>query len=106
MKSKLAIIFLSLFVLTGCTAISLTSEGEKIRVMGKDDVVACKHIGKTTATVTAKVAGLKRKEHIIKKELEILARNAAANMGGDTIIAVGKIDEGKQSFKVYKCRGR
>ena len=106
MKLKLTVIFLSLVVLGGCTWISLTPEGQKVRVVGSHDVAACKHIGKTTATVTDKVAGLKRKEHIIKENLEMLARNAAANMGADTIVPVGKIEGGRQAFNVYKCKGR
>lgn len=104
--AKLVIILLGLAILSACTAIKLSPEGKNIRILGSRDVVACKVIGKTTATVTDKVIGLKRKEHIIRNELETLARNAAANMGGDTIVAKGKLEGGIQVFKVYKCKGR
>lgn len=106
MKAKMIILLFSLTILSACTAIKLTPEGQNIRILGSHDVVACKVIGKTTATVTDTVIGLKRKEHIIRKELETLARNAAADMGGDTIVAKGKLEGGKQLFKVYKCRER
>jgi len=103
MKLKLLVILLSFVLIGGCSWIDLTAEGKNVRVMGRHDVAGCKLIGNTTATVTDTVAGLKRKEHIIKDNLETLARNAAANMGGDTIVPESKIENGKQTFNVYKC---
>ena len=104
MNVRLITVFGFLLLLSGCTWISLTAEGEKVQVKGKFDVAGCNHLGKTTATVTDKVIGLQRKEHIIRDNLETLARNAAADMGGDTIVPIGKIKEGRQSFKIYKCK--
>jgi len=105
-KFRWVFLFLGLVILGGCSSISLTQQGKNVRIHGAHGVADCKSIGKTTVTVTEKVAGLQRKEHIIKNDLEILARNAAANMAGDTIVPAGKIKGGKQTFKVYKCRGR
>jgi len=102
--AKPILLLLGLTLLGACSSIKLDPEGNNVRVLGSRDVVACKAIGKTTATVTDKVIGLKRKEHIIQKELETLARNAAANMGGDSIVPEGKLEGGKQVFKVYKCK--
>jgi len=106
MKVKSAFLILVMMLLTSCTAIKLTAQGKNVRVVGRYDVAACKTIGTTTATVTDKVIGLKRKEHIIKGDLETLARNAAVTMGGDTIVPMGEIEAGKQTFKVFKCLGR
>jgi len=106
MKFKWPFILLGLVIASGCSSISLTQQGKTVRVHGAHGVADCKSIGKTTVTVTDKVAGLQRKEHVIKSELETLARNAAANMDGDTIVPSGKIRGGKQIFNVYKCRGR
>jgi len=106
MKVRSTFFILVLLLLAGCTAIKLTEQGKNVRVVGRYDVAACKTIGTTTATVTDKVAGLKRKEHIVKKDLETLARNAAVSMGGDTIVPQGEIEGGKQTFKVFKCLGR
>ena len=35
----------------------------------------------------------------------MLARNAAADMGGDTIVPTSAVNEGKRSYAVYKCIG-
>ena len=37
------------------------------------------------------------------EELRIVARNSAARMGGDTIVPLTVIEEGQQTFVVYKC---
>lgn len=106
MKFRWAFLFLGLVILGGCSSMSLTQQGKIVRIYDAYEVADCESIGKTTVTVTEKVAGLQRKEHIIENNLETLARNAAANMGGDTIVPVGKVKGAKQTFKVYKCRGR
>jgi hypothetical protein len=36
-------------------------------------------------------------------ELVDLARNKAATMGGDTIVAEWPVENGSQTFRVYKC---
>jgi len=106
MNFKGLLLILSLVAVGGCSSISLTEQGKKIRIVGNHDVAGCKVIGTTTATVTDKVIGLQRKEPVIRDDLETLARNAAVNMGGDTIVPEGKLKKGKQTFKVYKCKGR
>jgi hypothetical protein len=35
--------------------------------------------------------------------MQALARNSAADMGGDTVVPVSEIQDGKQTFEVYKC---
>ncbi|MGD8783677.1 MAG: DUF4156 domain-containing protein [Thioalkalispiraceae bacterium] len=103
MRVNLLLILFSLVLLSGCSWIELTAQGDKVRVLARNEVAGCKYVGKTTATVTDKVIGLKRKEHIVRENLETLARNAAANMGGDTIVAETQIEQGKQTFNVYQC---
>ena len=44
-----------------------------------------------------------RQPTVIAKELQILARNSSVNMGGDTVTPISKIDNGEQTFAVYRC---
>jgi hypothetical protein len=37
-------------------------------------------------------------------ELEALARNEAALMGGDTVVAELPVKDGRQVFGVYRCQ--
>lgn len=105
MRIKSLLVVASILGLMACSWVKLTPEGEKVRVLALHEVATCKKIGKTTANVAEKVAGLERKEHIVKENLEMLARNAAAEMGGDTIVPASPIADGKQAFDVYRCVG-
>jgi hypothetical protein len=102
-KGLFLLIFSAMLVTSGCAWVKLTPEGEQVRVLGSGQVSACKKIGKTTVSVLAKVGFASRSEKLVREELETLARNSAGNMGGDSIVPISGIEEGEQSFDVYKC---
>ncbi len=105
MTARISVFILSLFLLAGCAWVKLTPGGEKVRVLSLSEVSTCKRLGQTTASVTDKVVGLKRQPHIVAENLEMLARNAAADMQGDTIVPQGAVVDGKRAFDVYRCVG-
>ncbi len=96
-------LMLTSFLLSACTFVDLSVEGEKVRVLDADEVSKCKLLGRTNANTKAKVAGVPRHENAINHELIALARNAAAELGGDTIVAEGPAVEGKRAFQIYRC---
>jgi hypothetical protein len=100
----LLIIALCLSV-SACSWVTLTPGGEKVRVLDADEVATCQELGKTIVSSMAKVAGINRNEEQIEKELAMLARNAAADMGGDTVVPIDAVKEGRRSYTVYKCIG-
>ncbi len=104
-KQRLTLITVAIFtlLLASCATVDLTPEGEKIRILAPDEVSSCRELGKTNTSVTAKALGIPRPPETIKKELESIARNSASSMGGDTIVPLTIVAEGKQSFVVYKC---
>lgn len=89
--------------LGACAWVELTPQGEKVRVLDLSDVAKCQYLGTTTASVTEKVAGIRRHDAAINEELIIVARNAAVNLDGDTVVADGAEAEGKRKFRVYRC---
>ena len=91
--------------ISACTWVKLTPGGEKVRVLDVGEVSTCKELGNTTVSLLAKVAGINRSEEQVTKELSLLARNTAADMGGDTVVPISPVEEGKRSYKVYKCIG-
>ena len=101
MKIKLSIIAATI-LLSSCSTLKLTTGGEKVRVLDPAEVGSCREMGRTNNSVTAKVI-VERSEDAVAKELRILARNSAARMGGDTIVPLTVIEEGQQTFMVYKC---
>lgn len=93
----------AVLALTACTWIKPSPEGEAVRVLGADDVGACQKLGDTTVSLLHKVAGINRSAEKVRKELETMARNSAATMGGDAVVATSPVNEGEQSFDVYEC---
>ena len=101
---RVLVVLLCLSV-SACAWVKLTPDGEKVRVLDVAEVSTCKELGNTTVSLLAKVAGFNRNEDQVAKELSMLARNAAADMGGDTIVPISAVKEGKRSYAVYKCIG-
>ena len=94
---------LVLLFLSACTWVELTPEAESVRIVEAVHVANCKLAGTTTVTIKADVASFKRDAEKIKTELETLARNEAIRLKGDTLVAATEIQDGEQTFKVYKC---
>lgn len=100
---KLMLIGVLSMALQACAWVALTPEGEKVRVLDADEVTSCRELGTTTSMLRDSVAGVRRSEGKVREELRMLARNAAVDMGGDTIVPVGEPDGGRQVFAVYRC---
>ena len=90
------------FVLSACSTLKLSEGGEKVRVLEPSEVTSCKNLGRTNTSVTSKIV-FERSEDAVSEELQIVARNSAAGMGGDTIVPLTVIENGTQTFVVYKC---
>jgi hypothetical protein len=102
MKTNISIIVATI-LLSACSSLNLTPEGEKVRILEPSEVGSCRELGKTNTSVTDTVVGVERPDETIAKELRIIARNGAARMGGDTIVPLTVMEEGQQTFVVYKC---
>ena len=92
----------SAVALSACSGVKLTDEGEKVRVLDPAEVETCRNIGRTNTSVTSRLV-FERPEDVVSDELRIIARNSAARMGGDTIVPLTVIEDGNQTFMVYKC---
>lgn len=90
--------------LLACTWVPLTSGGEDVRVARPAAVAECQKLGRTTSKTADRVVIFARTERKMSQELQNLARNEAADMGGDTVVAAGPRVEGHQVFDVYRCR--
>lgn len=102
MKLKI-ITGVTVVLLSACSTFDLTNEGAKVRVLDPGEVASCRELGRTNNSVTAAVVGIDRPIEAISKELRTLASNSAARMGGDTIVPLTVIENGQQTFVVYKC---
>jgi len=93
-------------LLSACALVELTPEGAGVRVAGREDVANCVNLGRTTASVVHEVALIPRHPDAVQDNLGVTARNSAATMGADTIVPASKVEDGKQTFDVYRCLRR
>ena len=89
-----------------CNWVPLTDGGQAVRLAKPAEVKSCETLGRTHAQTTDRVVLFARSDEKIEQELESLARNEAAVMGGDAIASAGPIQDGRQSFEVYRCATR
>lgn len=89
--------------LFGCNWVPLTDGGKGVHMARPAEVASCTSVGRTHAQTTDRVVLFARSDQKIQQELESLARNEAALMGGDAIAAAGPIERGRQTFDVYRC---
>ena len=87
---------------TGCSWVALTPEGETVRIGSATETSACERLGKTNAKTSARIV-FARSDDKIREELEALARNEAAAMGGNAVVPVGVPEDGRQTYEVYRC---
>lgn len=98
-------VLLMIFSLSACTWVSLSAEGEQVEVATMDAVSDCKRVGKTTVSTLSKLAGLNRHEESMQDELNKLARNSAVELKGDTVVPITPVEDGRQIFAVFRCKG-
>ncbi len=97
------VFFIAILWLASCTWVEPTKEGSEVLLVKAFNVETCKKLGTTTATVKHEIGIITRSEEKVTEELITLAKNKAAEMGGDSIVAQGPASEGSMSFDIYKC---
>lgn len=100
---SLTTIFLSM-LLSACQWVKPTEGADKVALVKPAHIATCKKLGSTRSKVKDSVGFVDRKEKKVSEELVLLGKNAAVDMGGDTIVAVGEMAEGSQQFDVYNCQ--
>jgi len=100
---KIVVVVCVGFILSSCTWVRVTSQGEGVRlVQSARAVESCKKIGKVNTKVVSEVV-FNRDAEKVAGELADLARNEAATLRGDTIVPTSEIIDGRRSYDVYQC---
>jgi hypothetical protein len=93
-------------LLSACTyGIVLDPGGQNVRVAwnGNTGIRPCRDVGKVTVSVLSRIGPVDRNDIKVRDELEIMARNQAAQMHADTIVPLGEPRDGEQSWEGYAC---
>lgn len=104
---KVLLLLAPILLLGGCNwGIKLDSDAKTVRTAWNDDVSACRDLGKVTVSVMDRMGPVDRNQIKVRDELEVLARNSAAQMHADTIKPLAEPSDGSQPWGVYECGSR
>jgi hypothetical protein len=95
---------LATLMLAACSFIPVQPGADKVALLPDNFVGSCQHLGQTNAMVPTHFGFIEHGAESIEKSLAAIARNDAVGLGGDTIVKTSPVKEGRQSFKIYKCR--
>lgn len=98
-----ALALLMLLVLPACTWVPLTDGGARVQLRTLEQAQACEHKSRVTVSVKNRIGAIPRSEDKVRGELETLARNEAARVGGNAVAAESEPADGRQVFVVYRC---
>jgi hypothetical protein len=101
---KLSLLLIALAAATSsCTWVKVSEQASNVAVANAANVRGCKHMSEISVSVPNKVGFIQRDADKVATELATMARNEAAGDGGDTVVPSSGIENGRQSFNVYKC---
>ena len=98
------LIVIATAALAACTLIPMKPGADKVVVSEESKVAACENKGATSVSVIHQAGGFNRLPEVVADDLARLASNDAVELGGDTIVPLGAVAEGKRKFGIYKCR--
>ncbi len=104
--NRMLLLLPAIAVAGGCSFTKLTEGGANVRPATAAEVASCTGLGKVTASVAHEVGFIQRSEGAVRDNVYDTAKNSAAGMGGDTIVPVSELRDGKQAFDVYRCARR
>lgn len=90
-------------VMAACSPVKLKPDADQIELLDAARVKNCERLGKTRVSVATKIGFIPRGDKAIREDLRRLARNSAIEMDGDTLTRESKVQEGEQTFGVFKC---
>jgi hypothetical protein len=94
-------------LLSACTyGITLDDAAKNVRTAWGGDVSGCRDMGKVTVSVQDHIGPVDRNNITVRDELEVLARNQAAELHADTIKPLADPTDGSQPWGSIRKRIR
>jgi hypothetical protein len=101
---RIALAFIGVALCSACQWVTLTPEGEAVRVGNAAEVASCTKLGEVSGRTTVTVGPAARNEAKIATEIETLARNEAATMNANVIVPLGAVEWDHRSYAAYRCK--
>lgn len=93
-------------LLSACSWVKPIPQSYPVALLEPADIVNCVKKGVTHSKTLSKFLFVPRMDSKIEMELVTLAKNEAAIMNGDSIVAEGPIESGARTYGVYQCRNQ
>ncbi len=90
-------------VLAGCAGSGARGGADSVRVVTAEQLQGCTNVGSAHVAVVDKLPQLQLADGAVARELIVLASNSAVQLGGNAIIEMTDIVDGRQSFAVFDC---
>lgn len=95
--------FCTVTFVTACSFVSLDPQARDINVVeNANSLKNCKSLGNTTVTLWSKAETF-QSQTTVDGQLDTLARNQAAAIGGNTVTPHSAISNGQRTYSVYNC---
>ncbi|HET7369328.1 MAG TPA: DUF4156 domain-containing protein [Gammaproteobacteria bacterium] len=91
-------------LIAGCgNWIEVKPQARDVAILEPAQVASCQYLGKSEAAVLNEAGFLPRNPQAINADLVNIARNDAAQMGGNAVAPLSERDHGHQTFGIYRC---
>ncbi len=102
--ARLFFSLLAMSLISSCSNwVQVTSEGQAVNLIATDVPDNCNRVGRVQARTLGRIIGIERGAERLQDELAQIARNEAADRGGNTIAPESLIIDGRQTFGIYSC---
>jgi len=89
--------------LSGCAWLKPTVKASDVSLITDEMLAGCTRLGTTHVSLMDRLDQLLQNEGQQADELVALARNSAVQFGGNAIMALTGINDGTQSFAIFRC---
>jgi hypothetical protein len=93
----------ALLSLSACSWVTPLPGAFKVALFDANQVTECKKMGTTHTSVLDRIGFYERDTEAMTEDLVMLAKNEAVRMRGDTIVALGPVQNGQMDFAIYRC---
>jgi hypothetical protein len=101
---KILTLLVPVMLLSACSwGITPDPASKNVRTAWNGDVSGCHELGKITVSVMDHVGPVDRNTITVRDELQVMARNQAADMHADTIKPLAEPSNGSQAWGAYQC---
>lgn len=87
----------------GNTWVQITPEGQNVQLATAAQVGGCTRVGTANVNALDNIGFVQRGANRLQDELVGLARNEGGRLGGNRVVPESTIDDGRQTFGVYRC---